>query len=216
MSDDDRWSDVIHQVLDALSDANVDDPSTRDALAEGVRQALESMNDGIDLNIQILGGEELNPTGAGMDVEVVDGGRDENTPPTEGKKPSLRIAEEDDIETGSVPENRPYVTQVKVLQGSPFGDSIPMSSDYGRITLPNNGEPESAWQTIYQGLRPRLYRVSCFPGGKIDVTVDGAQIERLSPGQSIDVEGLAIRVTCPDATGASGTYRPVQAEWSEE
>ena len=216
MSEDDRWSDVIHQVLDALSDANVDDPSTRDALAESVRQALESMNDGIDLNIQILGGEEMLPPTASMDVEVVDGGRDENTPPTEGKKPSLRIAEESDLTEESVSENRPYMTQVKVLQGATLGNTIPMSSDYGRITLPNNGEPESSWQTIYQGLRPRLYRVSCFPGGKIDVTVDGLQVERLSPGQSIDVEGLAIRVTSPDSAGASGTYRPVQFEWSEE
>ena len=216
MSEDDRWSDVIHQVLDALNDANIDDPNTRDVLAEGVRQALESIDDGIDVNIQILGEDELHPGAAGMDVEVVDGGRGENTPPTEGKKPTLRIAEEGETTEKSIPENRPYVTQVKVLQGSPLGGSIPMTSEYGRIALPNNGEPESSWQTIYQGLRPRLYRVSCFPGGKIDVTVDGIQIERLSPGQSIDVEGLAIRVTSPDTTGASGTYLPVQSAWSEE
>ena len=48
------------------------------------------------------------------------------------------------------------------------------------------------------------------------MTVDGAQVERLSPGQSIDVEGLAIRVTTPDERGAMGSYCPVLVEWSEE
>ena len=49
MSEDDRWSDVIDQVLDALDDAEMGTKTTRDALAEGVRQALESMESGCAL-----------------------------------------------------------------------------------------------------------------------------------------------------------------------
>ena len=221
MSEDDRWSDVIHQVLGALNEANVDDPTTREALAEGVRQALESLEDGMDLNIELMGSEILgNPTPS-MDVEVVEGGRQYDSPPSEGKKPSLRIAEPGDEEemdgqSDGNPYGQPYVTQVKVLQGSPF-QSLPSNPNHaGWISLPKNGAPEDAWQTVYKGRRARLYRISCHPGGRIDVTVDGEQVERLSPGQSIDVEGLAIRVTTPDESGAMGSYMPVRLEWSEE
>ena len=145
-------------------------------------------------------------------------------PPTEGKKPSLRIAEpseEKDAEMESEdapPGSAPYVTQVKVLQGNPFGsaNSIPFMGEHGWISLPNDGPADAAWQTIYQGLRPRLYRIACLQGARIDVTVDGTQVERLNPGQSIDVEGMAIRVTNPDNEIATGTYMPVQSEWNEE
>ena len=74
---------------------------------------------------------------------------------------------------------------------------------------------ETTWQTVYQGLRPRLYRVACLPGGRLDVTVDGAQVERLCPGQSIDIEGMAIRVTTPDEE-AAGVYGPVSYGRGEE
>ena len=223
MSEDDRWSDVIHQVLGALHEANVDDPYTREALAEGVRQALDSLGDGTDLNIEIMGTEMMeSPMKTSRDVAVVEGGRQPDSPPTEGKKPSLRIAEPgEEEETADTTEGdaygQPIVTQVKVLQGSPF-QSISTHPNHasGWISLPKNGAPEDAWQTVYKGLRARLYRIACHPGGRIDVTVDGDQVERLSPGQSIDVEGLAIRVTTPDEGGAMGSYMPVQFEWSEE
>jgi len=218
MSEDDRWSDVIHQVLDALHDANVDDPNTRDALAEGVRQALESLDADMDLDIEIVGRDSADTPKPAMDVEVVDGGRSADSPPTEGKKPTLRIAEpSDDPSTVTATDGQPYVTQVKVLQGSPVMPiRNPASQGHGWISIPNNGTADGAWQTIYLGLRPRLYRLACLPGGRLDVAVDGTQIERLSPGQSIDVEGLAIRVTSPDADGAMGTYIPVPAGWGEE
>ena len=221
MSEDDRWSDVIHQVLGALHEANVDDPETREALADGVRQALESLGTDMDLNIQIMGNDVFSEGPPPMDVEVMDGGRLPDSPPTEGKKPSLRIAdpgEEDDVDTGANPTTvQPYVTQVKVLQGSPFTalQGTPHQAN-GSISLPKNGAPEDAWQTVYKGLRARLYRIWCNPGGRIDVTVDGEPIERLSPGQSVDVEGLVIRVTTPDDDGATGAYIPIQTAWGEE
>jgi len=214
MSEDDRWSDVIHQVLNALDDANVDDPSTRVALADGVREALESLGSTMDINIEVMSADDLDPSVETMGVEVVDGGRDPDTPPTEGKKPSLRIAEpstNDDPDPQA--DAAPYRTQVKVMQGAPragymHNPGITGFGETGWIEVANTGEAETTWQTVYQGLRPRLYRVACLPGGRLDVTVDGAQVERLCPGQSIDIEGMAIRVTTPDEEG-SGVYGPV-------
>ena len=133
MSDDDHWSDVIDQVLNALNQANVSDPNTRDALADGVREALESMGMGMGINIEISSSGDVNVDGASPDVEVVDGGRNPDQPPTEGKKPALRIAtpnEENGAETKADDETNdtaPYVTQVKVLQGNPFGPAANMS-----------------------------------------------------------------------------------------
>ena len=75
MSEDDRWTDVIDQVLDALDDANVSDPDTRDALAEGVKTALESLETGIGLDVQIIGEGFPEVDSPPPTVEVVAGGR---------------------------------------------------------------------------------------------------------------------------------------------
>ena len=223
MSGDDRWSDVIDQVLDALNQANVSDPTTRDALADGVRQALEGMEMGMGINIEISDTGDVHIQEPVPEVEVVDGGRNPDQPPTEGKKPALRIAtpNEENGAGSEVPEPpqdpKPYVTQVKVMQGNPFApmSSMPFMGDQGSISLPNSASG-APWQTVYQGLRPRLYRIACLPGARIDVTADGERVERLHPGQSIDVEGTAIRVTNPDEETATGVYIPVQSAWGEE
>jgi hypothetical protein len=74
---------------------------------------------------------------------------------------------------------------------------------------------DSTWQTIYAGLKPRLYRIAC-SSGSLDVTVDGESVERLLAGQSVDVEGTAIRVTTSTETGAIGGYVPVPNVGLEE
>jgi len=205
MSDDDRWSEVIHQVLDALDDGGVSDGPTRDALAEGVRQALESLDSGVDLDVQILG-EGFSVTDA-MSVEVVDGGRDEDTPRTEGETPELRIADTEEVDIPSSPQPGPsragdageMFTHVQVIRPQPGSTQgrhrpLPGLSEAGWIQVTGDHGDEAAWQTLYRGLKPRLYRVACSTG-TLDVTVDGEAIERLREGQSIDVEGHAIRVT---------------------
>ena len=53
-------------------------------------------------------------------------------------------------------------------------------------------------------LKPCLYRVACSTG-TLDVIVDGEPVERLRTGQSIDVEGSAIRVTT-ESDEAIGGY----------
>ena len=163
MSEDDRWSDVIHQVLGALHEANVDDPETREALADGVRQALESLGTDMDLNIQIMGNDVFSEGPPPMDVEVMDGGRLPDSPPTEGKKPSLRIAdpgEEDDVDTGANPTTvQPYVTQVKVLQGSPF-------------TAPGDPPPRRRPQPLWQRRAAARVKRTRFDGPSFQMPFD--------------------------------------------
>jgi hypothetical protein len=223
MSDDDRWMSVIDQVLEALDDAEVSDPSTRDALAEGVRQAIESLESGIGLDVQIIGEGFPAPEDEPPVVEVVTGGRSSDEPPTDGEKPKLRIADPKSDETreespqSSGPE-KPFHTEVKVLRN--FGDRtrmghIPGLETSGWIRVAAGGSADSTWQTIYSGLKPRLYRIAC-SSGSLDVTVDGEPVERLLAGQSIDAEGKAIRVTTSIESGAIGGYTPVSFAGLEE
>lgn len=215
MSDDDRWSEVIHQVLDALDDGGVSDGPTRDALAEGVRQALESLESGVDLDVQILG--EGFPVPDTVSVEVVDGGRTADAPRTEGETPELRIADTEEVEipvqpptgTRSAADAGEMFTHVKVIRpaNSPTSDRgrpLPGLSEAGWIQVTGDDGPEAGWQTLYRGLKPRLYRVACSTG-TLDVIVDGEPVERLRTGQSIDVEGSAIRVTT-ESDEAIGGY----------
>ena len=223
MSDDDRWTSVIDQVLEALDDAEVSDPSTRDALAEGVRQAIESLESGIGLDVQIIGEGFPTPEDEPPVVEVVTGGRSMDAPPTSGEKPKLRLADRKDDEAEDGPSDnlgprKPLHTQVKVLRN--LGDrgpstNIPGLETTGWIRVAAGAGADSTWQTIYAGLRPRLYRVAC-SSGSLDVTVDGESLERLLAGQSIDVEGTAIRVTTSTETGAIGGYVPVSNVGLEE
>jgi hypothetical protein len=73
----------------------------------------------------------------------------------------------------------------------------------------------ASWQTIYHGLSPRLYRVAC-SAGVLDVTADGQAIARLRPGQSIDVEAQAVRVTTTESTEAIGGYSPILLHFGAE
>ena len=226
MSDDDRWSEVIHQVLDALDDGGVSDVATRDALAEGVRQVLESLEAGVDLDVQVLG--EGFPVQESVGVEVVDGGRDVDQPRTQGEAPELRIADTEEVEipsprgSGQTPraETGEMFTHVKVIRpdsGSTPRKSRPLPglSEAGWIQITADNGPEAAWQTLYRGLSPRLYRVACSTG-TLDVTVDGEPVERLRPGQSIDVEGNAIRVTTEDGESLGGYVQVGSTTGGEE
>lgn len=223
MSDDDRWTSVIDQVLEALDDADVSDPATRSALAEGVRQAIESLESGIGLDVQIIGEGFPSPEDEPPVVEVVTGGRSLDEPPTEGEKPKLRLADPKDDGTNEEASDhsspkRPFHTEVKVLRNLGFrapSSNIPGLETTGWIRVAAGGGADSTWQTIYAGLKPRLYRIAC-SSGSLDVTVDGEPIERLLTGQSIDVEGTAIRVTTAHENEAIGGYVPVSISGLEE
>jgi hypothetical protein len=218
--DDDRWRDVLDQVTDALNEAEVRLGPARDALLDGVRDALDALGEGFDLDVEIL--PSATGEGEDIDVQVMAGGRGEDDPPTPGERPQLRVAESaqdmgdepadldepGDVEDGWSPK-RPVFTQVKVLRTPPRGTPTrPRLGEVGWIHLLTDGAADSLWQTVYQGRSPRVYRVGC-TRGSIDVTVDSEPVERLRPGQSMDVEGAMIRVTTSESEGAQGGYTPV-------
>ena len=218
MADDDQWSDVIDQVLNALSDANIKDGPTRDSLADGVREALESLQEGVGLDVEILGSELFDvdvEADSGVNIEVVPGGRESDEPKSEGVKPELRLAEPDDADaTDAGPLGAgaagPVLNHVKVLHSGSRSTSvsdkpIPGLAEAGWIHVAPGGAAQSEWQTVYRGKGVRLYRIACSQGC-MDVTVDGESVERLVAGQSIDVEGAAIRVTSTEDGGAKGGY----------
>lgn len=225
MSEDDRWSDVVEQVLGALDNADIADTNTRDALAEGVRQALESLESGVGLDVQILGEGFPFQDPEPVSVEIVEGGRSQEEPRSEGETPDLRIAErEGNIEKGTKTspdetlDNPSIFTHVKVVRGNqspPRQRVLPGLAEAGWIHVAGGDSPDSAWQTLYKGPTSRLYRVACSQG-TLDVTADGQSIERLRPGQSIDVEAQLIRVTTSNDTEAIGGYTPIHPPTGEE
>ena len=77
---DDTWADVMKQVHDALDEAQIDGESLRKSLMDGVKQALESLDDFLV--------EPPTPDSAEPDervpVVVVEGGRTDDQPITEG------------------------------------------------------------------------------------------------------------------------------------
>lgn len=227
---DDLWTEVLSQVTDALNDNEIDLGVSRDDLVEGVRQALETLTDGLDIKFDVMGTVDAPPQQATVDVSVVEGGRGEADPLSPGEKPKLHVAPsvndgDEDLDFTHDPLIAPppnFVTKVKVLRTSPRvlkegvaktgspSATLQRLKDAGWINVATGGEPDAAWQTIYQGRAPRVYRIACTKG-VLDVTLDGAQIERLRPGQSIDVEGALIRVTTPSDTQAKGGYAQIQS-----
>jgi hypothetical protein len=225
---DDLWTEVFSQVTDALNETDIDLGASRDDLIEGVRQALETLTDGLDIKFDVMGtveGSDVPHSADVADVSVVEGGRGEADPPSPGEKPKLHVApvanddqaEEPDFTNDPLIAPPPqFVTKVKVLRTPPrvvktasTNTTLQGLKGEGWINVATGGEPDAAWQTIYQGRTPRVYRVAC-TRGVLDVTLDGAQVERLRPGQSIDVEGKLVRVTAPSGGQAKGGYAQIQ------
>ena len=112
------------------------------------------------------------------------------SPPPEGK-PNLRVVEPDEPAAPST-----TVRTVKLTR--------PVQS---RLAAPNVGSvtvAKGAWQTVFRGAQSRPYRVAVDVGA-LDIAVDGELVERIGPGQTVDVEGALIRVQGAEAS--SGTYR---------
>lgn len=153
--------DLYAELDAALDQLGIDDPAVRAAVAESVRAALAGLGD----------------TGGGAPVvEVVEGGRTDDSPPS-ANRPPLRVAEPPDPDNG---EPRLRVVRVGARGGS---DGVI------RITP----EEDTAWQPVFHGEAPHPYRIHCDTGA-LRVAVDGAAIGRLHPGQSVDVVGRQIRV----------------------
>lgn len=220
---EDIWADVIDQVSDALVDADLGDNATRDALLDGVRQALEGMSGPMDMDIEVVTdvtGPESDPS-----VSVVEGGRSDADPRTPGDKPNLRVADlpkdplTDETQGEDALQAQPVVTKVKVLRTLPrstaHSSAVPGLGQAGWIQVAGGSGAEAAWQTLYQGTRARLYRIGCTQG-TLDVTLDGEQVERLRAGQSIDVDGCIVRVSAVDELTGRGGYAWISAPEGEE
>lgn len=163
---DDDFPDVMAQVEAALDGLDVADHATREALLDGVREALRAASDDDD--------DDDSPN-----VEVVEGGRHEDTP-VSGERPSLRVAEPGESAPSGIGTS---VRLVRATRGT---------SNEGAILIdPEPGDTE--WQPVFHGETARTYRIRCV-GGRFRVTGDGAAVGALRPGQSVDVEALSIRI----------------------
>ncbi len=193
---EDPWGDVISQVSDALSDLNLQSGPLRDALLDGIRSALDQ-----------VGQPDLEDDEEFPEVVVVEGGRSSDTPPSNGKKPTLRVAD-DPTEEEEMPGVRTRVRVVRVggeteAIDDPDWLSAPISHE-GRIRV---SEPtsQSGWQTVLRAETIRAYRLGCDQGA-LEIFLDGEPAERLSGGQTVDVEAQLIRVRSAGPMGADGSY----------
>jgi hypothetical protein len=175
--DDDPLMVQVREALDRLGD--LEEP-LKDALVEGVREALDR-------------GESS--------VSVV-------TPEKKRKKrtskrantPKLRVVDPPPPE----PEPRPLTIERRrreLIRRTALPDTL----ELGRIRLPGG---DDVWQTLRHGQQPAVYRVHC-DHGELHVAADGALVLRLEAGQSADVEGAVVRVRgC--AGPAQGRYTVVR------
>jgi len=106
-------------------------------------------------------------------------------------KPTLRVVDPD--------EPAAPATTVRTVKLTRPVQRPPAASNVGRITV-----AAGAWQTVFRGAQSRPYRVAVDVGA-LDIAVDGELVERIGPGQTVDVEGALIRVQGAEAS--SGTYR---------
>ena len=175
MANDDELLDAIVEQVQAALEALKHD-TTRDSLARGIRDALRSGGPGVETSVEVTGPE----------VVVLDGGG-AGAAPTE--KPDLHVVKE------GVPTPDDTPLDIHVVRTSRPRTGAPMSRD-GRIVV-----AESQWQTVYRGSRPATYRLTV-DAGTLEVALDGELLERVTPGMTIDLEGVLIRVRgTPRANG---------------
>ena len=121
-----------------------------------------------------------------------------------------------DLDGAAAPDSPPKLRVVTPDEGQ---DNPPSPSVQRRvIRIPRRAETlvpgagalvleAGTWQTVYRGNSAQTYRVACVTGA-LDLALDGELVERITPGQSVDVEGTLVRVHSADAA-ATGTYRRV-------
>jgi hypothetical protein len=183
---EDPTSDLIEQVNAALTELNITNDATRDAVAAGLKEALDAL---AAMGVSLTATE----TKGAPSVAVVEGGRAEDAPPTGGAPPDLHIAEP----PSSTESADPTIT-TRVLVGQQRRRSARAAPNAtGRIVL----EPGTR-QTILSARRVRSYRLHC-TAGALRVLVDGQPLDTITTGQSIDVEGTMLQVSATDSAAGS-------------
>jgi len=180
----DPWEDLLSQLDESLDELDFPDGPTRDAVLDGVREALESLT----------GAQSAPPPGPPK-VEVVEGGRDASSPRIEGERPVLRVAREPK-------ESRS--TGVTVLRLDPRAAAL---GDEGKILLRDS---ESGQRVYFGPEHPQTYRILC-DSGSFTVLVDGEDPFELEEGQSVDVDGGVISVARPEPSPSERRYVRISA-----
>ena len=168
--------EVVSQVKVALDEADVTAGRSRELLIDGLRDVFEAM-DPASLS---RSRRETAP-----DVEVVDGGRADDAPPTEGPKPDLKVAEPEAEDAAPSPK---VVTRVVVKKSTPSA-----AEGRPRVTLPEGGD----WRSLFRGTVARAYRLYAVRGA-VRVQLNGMPADVLEEGDALDVEARVIQAAARD------------------
>lgn len=165
-------------------------PDDIDQLLRGLEEALadagvdiedpgfwEQVRDEVDDAVQVALDQKM---------QVLDGGGEDSDRPTD--RSHLHVAGEG----GDAPTRPVRVVRVRAHERSRRGES-------GRIDV-----AEGAWQTVLRSGAARGYRIH-ITRGVLDVALEGELVERVSAGQSLDVEASQIRVQGAEG-GAKGRF----------
>jgi hypothetical protein len=166
---DDPFDEVLSQVSDALDALNLGSGDARETLLDGVRDALKAI-DGIEVF-----GDAFSDT-----EDTYDG-------------PRLRVVDTEEAELHSARQAAADV-RVKVLKpGRPASAPTPLSEE-GEIAIAVEAGEAAGWQTVFRGESAHTYRIRCTTGA-LEVACDGAIVEQVLPGQTVDVSARLIRVS---------------------
>jgi len=168
-------------------------PDDIDLLLRGLEEALsgagvdiddpefwEQVRDEVDDAVQVAIDQKM---------QVLDGGGEDSSTPTD--RSHLRVAGEGEKDPGRTVRVVGVRARERVRRG-----------EAGRIVVAEGG-----WQTLLRAVEPRCYRIHVRIG-LLDVALDGELAERVSAGQSVDVEAASIRVQGAEG-GAKGSFERV-------
>jgi hypothetical protein len=178
--------EVVSQVRGALDEADVSSRGAREMLLDELKDVFQALDPGSLLRPQSAPSADGAP-----DVTVVDGGRAEDAPPTEGPKPDLKVAHPEPTEDASVEDvpSKPRIyTRVTVH------DTAAMKTADRRPVIELDPSKEAdAVRSLFRGTVSRPYRIAV-ETGRVRVSLDGMPAEVVRAGDSLDVEASVIQV----------------------
>lgn len=184
--DDDLLDALMLQLGEALQDSTVDLEHTRDAIEDGLREALKDLDatpaSERPPTMRVLQGG-LHAGRAGAELRAGDRIDDQDLP-------SL-----DADDASEAPTRTDRRTTRRVVRTAGVHNLVRRGAV--RLTGPND------WQTVYRGPQPATYRLFA-SRGILEVSLDGELVEQISPGRSTDVCGSVIRLR--STTEAAGVY----------
>jgi hypothetical protein len=188
--------EVVSQVRVALDEADVTGRHGRELLLDGLRDVLHAMD---PASVVRSTDAKRKPKSTDVpDVTVVDGGRADDAPPTEGQKPDLKVAEPDSPDpVEDTPRVYTRVTVHKAQKTAP-PDGLP------RVELHPTTDTDT-WRSLFRGAVPRPYRLTV-EKGRVRVSLDGMPADVIGPGASLDVEAAVIQVSLDGETPAAVRY----------